>query len=323
MEQKFIPKFFIRNPILQTILGSLKLRNIGRNPMAECAEKVIVDAGDSVRLLGYHSKQQAGDTKGTVLLIHGWEGSSNSSYILSTGKYLFKNKFDIFRLNLRDHGESHHLNKGLFKSTLIKEAFNAVKNAAAMNKEKPFFLVGFSLGGNFALRIALKNNRSKIANLKHVAAICPVLDPMKSTGCIDNILIIKNYFIKKWKKSLLKKLALFPDIYNFNGINKMNSLCEMMDMFVPVYTEFKTTKDYYKKYTILNDYFLKLKTPVSIICSKDDPAIPVEDVYGLKTNRYLELLIQPYGGHSGFFDFFPYKVWYEEKLCEIFNKHIN
>jgi uncharacterized protein len=319
-EEKFIPKFFVRNALLQTILGSLKLRNIGRNPMAECAEEIIMDAGDSVRLLGYYSKH-TGNIKGTVLLIHGWEGSSNSSYILSTGKYLFNNKFDIFRLNLRDHGESHHLNKGLFKSTLIEETFNAVRNTAAMNKEKPFFIVGFSLGGNFALRVALKNNRSKIANLRHVAAICPVLDPMKSTECTDTIPIIRKYFIRKWKKSLIKKMDLFPDIYNFKGINEMKSLCKMMNMLVPQYTEFKTVKNYYKMYTLANNNFLKLKTPVTIICSEDDPVIPVKDIYGLKTNRYLKLLIQPYGGHTGFFNFFPYKVWYEEKLCEIFRRY--
>jgi uncharacterized protein len=321
-KEKFIPKFFMRNALLQTVLGSLKVRNIGKNPMVECAEEMILDAGNSVRLQGYYSKD-AGNSKGTVLLIHGWEGSSGSSYILSTGKYLFNNNFDIFRLNLRDHGESHHLNKELFKSTLIEETFNAAKKAAAMNRNKPFFIIGFSLGGNFALRIALKNNKSKIANLRHVAAVCPVLDPMKSTEHTDRIYIIKKYFMKKWKKSLLKKLELFPDFYNFNGLNKMRSLCEMMDTFVPLYTEFKSTEDYYRKYTLLNNYFLKLKTPVTIISSEDDPVIPVEDVYNLKANKYLNLLIQPYGGHSGFFDFFPYKVWYEEKLCEIFNKCIN
>jgi uncharacterized protein len=320
-EEKFNPKFFMRNALLQTVLGSLKLRNIGKNPISECAKEMIIDAGNSVRLQGYYSKQ-AGYSKGTVLLIHGWEGSSGSSYILSTGKYIFNCNYDIFRLNLRDHGESHHLNQGLFKSTLIEETFNAVKRAAALNKKKPFFVVGFSLGGNFALRIALRNKTSKIANLKHVAAVCPVLDPMKSTEHTDRIYIIKKYFMKKWKKSLLKKLALFPDKYNFDGINEMRSLCEMMEAFVPKYTEFKSTEAYYKKYTLLNDCFSNLITPVTIICSKDDPVIPAEDIYGLKTNKYLDVLIQPYGGHSGFFDLFPYRVWYEEKLCEIFDKYI-
>jgi uncharacterized protein len=307
---------------LQTIFGSLKLRNIGKNSMAECAKEIIVDAGNSVRLLGYYSKQPDNKSKGTVLLIHGWEGSSNSSYIVGTGKYFYKNKFDIFRLNLRDHGNSHHLNEGLFKSTLIDEAFNAVRNVAAMNIKRPFFIVGFSLGANFALRIALKINRSKIANLKHIAAICPVLDPMKSTECTDKIPIIKKYFLKKWKRSLLKKSAIFPNLYNFIGLNKMHSLCAMMETFVPKYTEFKNTKDYYNKYTLLNDCFLKLKVPVTIICSEDDPIIPVQDIYKLETNSFLQLLIQPYGGHNGFFDFFPYKVWYEEKLFEIFNSSL-
>ncbi|MFH0974960.1 MAG: alpha/beta fold hydrolase [Spirochaetota bacterium] len=321
MNDKFVPKIFFRNPILQSVFGSLKLRNMGSNPMSGCAKETIVDGGKGVRLLGYYSKQPGASSRGTVLFIHGWEGSSRSSYVVSTAKYLYKNKFDIFRLNLRDHGDSHHLNKGLFKSTLIEETFNAVKNVAAMNSKRPFFLVGFSLGGNFALRIALKHRKEKIKNLRHVAAISPVLDPMKSTESTERITVIRKYFIKKWKRSLIKKQALFPETYTFKGLNEMNSLTGMMDTFVPLYTEYKTVNAYYAEYTLLNNVFSNLNIPVTIISSEDDPIIPVQDVYNLRDNKYLQRLVQPYGGHNGFFDFFPYRVWYEEKICKIFGQY--
>ena len=320
MKEKFIPKFFARSALLQSIYGSIKLRNKGPNPMADAAEEVILNGGKGVRLLGYYSRQQSNIPKGTVLFIHGWEGSSDSSYVVSTGKYLFNRGFDIFRLNLRDHGDSHHLNKELFNSSMIDETFNAIKNAANLRKNKPFYIVGYSLGGNFALRTALKYNKSKINNLKHIVSISPVLDPEKSCIATDKTLIIRKYFLKKWKRSLFKKQALFPHMYNFKEIKNMNTICEITDNFVPEYTEFKDSKEYYSKYTLLDDTFLKLKTPVTIITSEDDPLIPVQDFYNLKTNKYLKLMIQPYGGHNGFFDFFPYKCWYEEKLYEIFSE---
>ena len=111
---KFIPKPWARNPHLQTILGSLKVRARGRHPMTEAAKETIVDGGEGVHLLGYHSRQSSGASRGLVTLIHGWEGSSDSTYVLSMGNYLYDRGYDVFRLNLRDHGESHHLNEGLF-----------------------------------------------------------------------------------------------------------------------------------------------------------------------------------------------------------------
>ncbi len=318
MKDQFIPKPIIRNPLFQTVYGSLKIRNLRSNPVTDRAEEIILDGSSGERLLGYITKQPGTDSKGTVLLIHGWEGSSDSSYIVGTARYLYKYGYDILRLNLRDHGNSHHLNKGIFKSTLIDETFKAVQNAALINKDAPFFIAGFSLGGNFALRIALKAGKSKIKNLKHVAAISPVIDPDKSTMATDKIPIIRNYFIKKWKRSLAKKQSLFPDMYNFSNVEKINNLTEMMDIIIEEYTEFKNIQEYYKKYTLLNDTFGKLTVPVTIITSADDPIIPVEDFYTLKTNDKMNILIQPYGGHNGFFDILPARVWYHEKLREIF-----
>ena len=271
--------------------------------MADCAKEMILNGDNGERLLAYYSKQPD-ISKGTVLLIHGWEGSSDSSNVLSTGKFLFNHGFDIIRLNLRDHGNSHHLNKGIFKSTLIDETFGAVKNAALLNKSIPFYVVGFSLGGNFALRIALKAGKSKISNLKHIAAVSPVLDPGKSIHATDGAWIIKKYFLKKWKQSLIRKQSLYPDLYNFNGLNKIKNLTDLTDAILPKYTEFNHSGEYYKKYTLLHNAFKDLKIPTTIVISRDDPIIPIEDFYNLKPNKNLDIIILPYGGHNGFFDIF-------------------
>ena len=46
-------------------------------------------AGEGVRLKGYHSAVKE-TPKGLVILIHGWEGSAESAYIVNTGRYLFR-----------------------------------------------------------------------------------------------------------------------------------------------------------------------------------------------------------------------------------------
>ena len=111
---------------VQTILGSSRIRAIGKNPMLSEAQNMILETKEGVRLLGSYSTQKNTKKKGLVLLIHGWEGSIDSTYMLTTGKYIYRNGYDVFRLNLRDHGKSHHLNKGLFFATLLDEVYDAV-----------------------------------------------------------------------------------------------------------------------------------------------------------------------------------------------------
>ncbi len=66
------------------------------------------------------------------MLLCGWEGSVNSAYILGTGKFLYNHGYSVFRLNYRDHGDSHALNPGLFYAALLDEVFKAVQQVSAV-----------------------------------------------------------------------------------------------------------------------------------------------------------------------------------------------
>ncbi len=315
MEDHFKPKPWTRNPHLQSIFSSLRIRAMGKNSMADCATEMIIEAGDGVRLQGYLSRRDRREPRGLVLLLHGWEGSSNSTYISHTGRYFFEKGFDIFRLNLRDHGDSHHLNEGLFHSALINEVFNAAHFISNLSNGRPCFIIGFSLGGNFALRIARRYTVMPILNLACVFAISPVLNPLRATLAIDNGLsLYRRYFVKKWKNSLRKKEALFPARYQFDDVLRYNTCMEMTDAVIPRYSPFQDHQEYFKTYTLLGDIFGDLTVPVHIIASADDPVIPVDDFHTLRGNKHFTLSLQRYGGHCGFLDPFPMGCWYERYI---------
>ena len=72
--------------------------------------------------------------------------------------------------------------------------------------ELPVFLLGFSLGANFSLRIAIKHTKTPVERLKGVFAVSPPLDPYKTTLAIDEApALYRKYFLRKWKRSLKKK----------------------------------------------------------------------------------------------------------------------
>ncbi len=291
----------------------------GVDRLLKASRETILDCGEGVRLLGYHTRQPGGFAPGTIILIHGWEGSADSIYILSTAAYLFRNGYDVFRLNLRDHGASHHLNEGLFHGALIRETYQAVQTISRLNTARNLYIIGFSLGGNFALRLAIKHSlEESIPHLSHIFAISPALDPHKATLAIDSGLgIYRRYFLKKWKRSLRKKQALFPHIYDFGAMMKTRSCMELTEAIMIYYRDYRDYRDYFRQYTLLGSVFEGLSIPTSIMISCDDPVIPIDDFHTLASQKHLNLSIQPYGGHCGFINMPGFSCWYERKIYDI------
>jgi hypothetical protein len=288
--------------------------------MQAAAQEKILQTGNGIQLLGYYSPQKEIPPKGLVILLHGWEGSVDSTYIVCTGNALYCHGYDIFRLNFRDHGDSHYLNQGIFYAVLADEVFEAVSQIAAHAGARSVFLAGFSLGGNFVLRIIRKCAANPIDNLQHAVCISPVLDPEKATQKADNNFIIRKYFLKKWHQSLSKKQSLFPQIYDFSEVLSLKTIQAVTNALLEKYSNYNCSKKYFQDYTVVKKALLENPIPTTIITAKDDPIIPVEDFYQLELNDHTNLVIHSYGGHNGFLDGFRLQSWYEKKMVLLFNE---
>lgn len=319
MESSFFnPPFLLKPAGVQTVLASAGLRAWGKNPMVAAARQTILTTGESIRLLGYMSRQSKPHPKGLVILLHGWEGSSDSTYIRTTGRFLFNCGFDVFRLNLRDHGPSHHLNTGIFYAVLLDEVFEAVRQITDAESPKPVFLAGFSLGGNFALRIARQCAAQPIHGLKQIIGISPVLDPDKATDRIDDSRLILRYFLKKWRRSLATKQRLYPDRYDFSNLMDVDNIREMTERLLMRYSNYENASAYFRGYTLTNNDLQGISIPTTIITAEDDPIIPVADFYDLQTSDAIHLIVQPYGGHNGFLEGWRLNGWYEKVMADAF-----
>ncbi|ADK84477.1 alpha/beta hydrolase fold protein [Desulfarculus baarsii DSM 2075] len=308
----------LRGPMIQSILASSRLRVRNGHAMDRGAREVIVDAGGGVRLLGYHSPQPGRSAKGLVILLHGWEGCQDSVYMLRTGRALYDQGYDVFRLNLRDHGESHRLNQGLFLGTLIEESHQGVRAVAGLAQGGPVFLAGFSMGGNFALRMSLRHGRSPIPGLRGVAAISPGVNPEVSTRLIDKITLMRLYFLKKWKRSLRLKQEAFPQVYDFSEVLACRTVMGMTEAMLARYTDYPSTSAYFSGYALMGEALGDLAAPTVIVTAADDPVIPADDFRAMTFNDQTELIIHDHGGHSGFVEGLGLASWYERWLPQWF-----
>lgn len=308
--ESFHPPFLFRSYVTQTLLASLRLEKYKKNRMYLVARERQINVQKGVKLIGYHSERES-NSKGLVLLLHGWEGDVASSYVLKTGDYLYEKGFDIFRLNFRDHGDTHHLNVELFNGSLLPEIFEAAKEIGKLSGKNPFYIAGFSLGGNFALRIANKNNKGQIPSLKHVAAVSPAINPKLSTLLMDKNPFLRRFFLREWIDSLFQKASYFPDKYDFKPFLDAKSVMELTERIIPAFSAYKNADEYFNTYTLTGDYFKNLKIPVTIVSAKDDPVVSPKDFYELAPNPLMNIILTDRGGHNGFFtDYGLMNPWY-------------
>lgn len=320
----FAPPRWLANAHLQSILPSLKLRRpllVRRaRDLLAASEAQVLDCGEGVRLLGHHSTQTVlgrPPANDLVILLHGWEGSADSLYVLSLGAHLYDLGCDVFRLNFRDHGASHHLNREIFHSCRLDEVVGAVRRVQQLVPDRRLTVAGFSLGGNFALRVAARAEHAGL-KLERAVAVCPVLRPHSTMHVLDTgSFIYRQYFISKWKRSLRLKQSLFPDLYDFKNVLAQKSLRKMTELLIEHYSEFPTLDAYLEGYAIIGDVLARLEVPSYALMSLDDPIIPAHDLEHLARNPNLEVLKMPYGGHCGFMDGFNRESWADRKVASL------
>ncbi|MCW8925792.1 MAG: alpha/beta fold hydrolase [Xanthomonadales bacterium] len=315
----FYPAFGLRNTHTQSVLNSgVYRRRIVSNrsrSMLEAGQKWIVDGGDGVRLLGYYSAQPA-QSRGLVILFHGWEGSSSSNYVISVGGALFDQGFDIFRLNFRDHGGTHDMNPGIFHSCRLDEVVHAVKEIEQRTGSAGWMLAGYSLGGNFALRVGLRAPSAGLA-LRRVVAVSPVISPANTLVAMESGPGGKyeEYYVKKWARSMRLKQARFPDAYDYGTWYGLAGLRQKTDFMATRYYEFDTLEDYFEGYSVAGDRLAAMQVPTTILTSEDDMVIPVSDFRNLPDNENIELLITRYGGHCAFLQNWKMDCWADDLIA--------
>ncbi|SFF29725.1 hypothetical protein SAMN04488120_1022 [Fontimonas thermophila] len=319
----FRPTPLIRHAHIQSVLATKSPRRrrwlAAGNRMEARATYHILDAGDGVRLTGFLSTQDRREARGLVVLIHGWEGCHDSAYLYSMACALFAGGYDVFRLNLRDHGGTHHLNREVFHSARIKEVLGAIAAVQRLDPGLPLSVVGFSLGGNFALRVGIHGPAAGIRPRLSIG-ICPSINPRATITAIDHgPLLFRWYFMDKWRKTVKAKAAAWPEYQaSARAYLRMKRLLDITARFAEEQTEYGAMDAYLAAYTLTPDHILDAASPLAIITAADDPVVPVADFRGLAPTGALRALdITAYGGHCGFIENLRLQSWAERRVLDL------
>ena len=324
----FHPPFGLRGGHVQSILASTgprrwRVERRARPLVSQSCHHILHCRdrhGDEVRLDGEYTAGTGQDT--LVILIHGWLGSNASPYILSAANQLWREGHSIFRLNLRDHGNTAHLNRGLFHSARLQEVIDAVRIISERFSHRRVMLIGFSLGGNFALRIARQAPANQLT-LSRVIAVCPPIDPPQTNRQLNQGGLYHRYFVNKWRGALEAKLRHYANYNYADTLPKLRTLDDFNAFFVPRYTEYDTVDDYLRAYSIAGDYLHGLQTDCHIISSADDPVINRRELQLIASSPHLTVELTQHGGHCGFICDYHFRSWVDQRIIELIERENN
>ena len=302
--KEFFPSRFIRHHYYQTYFGSKKKRKKEYNQFIKRSILQIFECSDGTKLQYSSTLPKDKKFQSVFILLHGWEGSMESSYILETGFQFFQKGCKIIRVNYRDHGDTHSWNREPFHAARLSEIYEFVDFVIKQHLDLPVVLVGFSLGGSFAIRIALKQSKEKKKwkNLQKIFSISAPLEPLDSTILMDSHWLLGPFFKKTWGESLELKQKYFPDSFAYSNILKKKNVFEMTKELVDTTDVYENVFEYFRDYTILPSMIPKIKVPLYLLSALDDPIIRAKGYLKLQETKFVKIELTKFGGHNGFLE---------------------
>ena len=141
-------------------------------------------------------------------------------------------------------------------------------------------------------------------NLVGAAVTCVPFDPVASQGKLDvgiNRAIYSENFLQTLKKKAKRKIAQWPNSFDYEKIKNCTTIGEFDDHFIARIYGFKDKVDYYRK-TGSKWWLHKIRVPTIAVNARDDPfieesSLPSEE--DVKTAP-VRLIYTDQGGHCGF-----------------------
>ena len=311
---------------MQTVLSRWRPQRLD---LSAHTDEVVLHCAQGVRLKAYltpavatgHGAPAANDAP-LAIIIHGWLGCERSSYVRRTAAVLQAEGYAVARLLLRDHGDSAGLNREMFNSARVSEVAQACNLLIERATAPSGAIVGFSLGGNFALRLACHERLHE--RLLACLAISPVIEPAATVRAIDTgWAAYRLWFVRYWRQALAAKQAAFPTKYDdLDGAMQLSTVAGITDYLVDRYLPFPNSRHYYAAYDLRGDALAKLRIQARIVAALDDPVIPSAGFGAIARTAPLELELEPHGGHCGFVTNWQLGSYLDAALQRFFAEHV-
>lgn len=292
--KSYHPPWLHRHAHLSTILPN-QLRPIVRFPWKmrrfDTPDGDFFDVGTQLN----HSRHAA-------ILLHGLEGSCHSQYMHGMANALSELGLDIWAVNHRGCSGTPNMKPHSYHSGFTRDLNQLVIHLSS--KYEGIAVVGFSLGGNIALKWAGSAANDVSHNVRSVVGVsvpCDLADSARELGRPSNRIYLLR-FLRQLKQKALQKAREHPNSgLDEQAIRTAKNFYEFDDAYTAPANGFQSAMDYYNKCSSVR-FLTEINIPTHIIQAANDSFLgprcyPVDLV---RKNPMVEMITSQYGGHVGF-----------------------
>ncbi len=303
----------IRNGDLQTIVG-----RYWPNPFDETAhatETRLFRTSENAEVLAHINRPSSPGGAGTLLAVHGLTGSSESSYMRSLARAALGRGLNVIRLNVRNCGGTEHLAPTLYHSGLTEDLRAVVERLSP----EPLVIVGFSMGGNIALKLA---GEWADRPPSHVRGVCGISVPIRLDVCARRLgdrrnRIYEIRFLRELERTVRIKQRLMPELFQSLPSSGTTSIYDFDDRVTAPAFGFRDADDYYEHASSAR-FLDRVRIPTLMLQARDDPFIPFEvfEDARIETCSHIRLVATECGGHVAFLARSAPRFWAQQQAVE-------
>ncbi len=301
----FVARGWRGNRHFQTIWPNRIKRDPAGRRLAERSEEAIITSedGDSLRL---HWSRHGDDAARPVLVVlHGLTGCADADNVMATAAKGHAAGFDIVRVDLRNTQADDAPSLGIGHAGRSEDLRATLGHIRAKAPDALVAVIGFSLGGNIALKALGEYGNRPPANLRAAATISVPIDLNDACTAIDERRenwIYRTYFLRRLARRYLAARAQRPDLFHAIDVDSIRGIRDWDNAVVAPLGGFADANDYYARNSSLN-VIGDIRVATLMIHARDDPFIPFAsyEAAAVRGNPLIALSAPRQGGHVGFF----------------------
>ena len=260
-----------------------------------------VSPDTQVRADCYWQPDRAG--RPVLVALHGLESSSEAHYMRGLADHALKRGWSAVLLNQRNCGGTEHLTPGLYHSGLTADPLAVMRELTTVDGIRTIVVVGYSLGGNLAMKLAGELGDTPALPVRGVVAVSPAADLDR---CVRAIERRANYpyqwnFVRNLRGRMRRKAASWPGAFDLAPLGGIWSIRKFDDVYTAPHHGFAGASDYYYKASALR-VVDRIRIPTLVLSAEDDPFVPGRQFRSpdWPANPHVTVHVASHGGHCGF-----------------------